>query len=210
MKKLAIIGAGDLGQLIAYYAEEDNQYIVVGFFDDNKTELNATDNHKILGKLSDIIPMYQKGLFDCILIGIGYRNIDIREKVFADFYGKVPFGKIIHSSCFVSSSSRIEEGCVLLPGCIIDRNVIIEANVFMNIAVTVAHDSIVRKNSFFASSVAIAGCSVIGEKCFLGMNCTIIDNITIGNAVQLGGGAVVIKNIINPGLYVGNPARFIR
>ena len=50
----------------------------------------------------------------------------------------------------------------------------------------------------------------IEEKCIIGINSTVIDNITIISNTQLGGGTVVIKNIIQSGLYVGNPQKFIR
>ena len=55
MKKLAIIGSGDLGRLIAYHAIQDNQFQVVGFFDDYAKTGSSVDNIKILGKILDII-----------------------------------------------------------------------------------------------------------------------------------------------------------
>jgi serine acetyltransferase len=38
----------------------------------------------------------------------------------------------------------------------------------------------------------------------------VIDNIAIAGGVKTGGGTVVIKNLTNKGLYVGNPARYIK
>jgi acetyltransferase-like isoleucine patch superfamily enzyme len=46
--------------------------------------------------------------------------------------------------------------------------------------------------------------------CIVGINSTIIENLTIVAKTQIEGGSVVIKSIINPGLYVGNPTRYIR
>ena len=210
MTRLAIVGSGDLGQLIAYHAQMDKHYEVVGFFDDYKIVSEKVDEYPILGKIDDIIRLYSNGSFDCILLAIGYKHMEFREKVFVELYDKIPFGKIIHSSCYVDPSCRIADGSVLLPGCTLDRNVIIKENVLLNTRVTIAHDSTVQEHSFLSPCVSMAGFSTIGKKCIIGINSTIIDNIVIADNVQLGGASVVIKDIEQRGLYVGNPVRFVR
>lgn len=50
----------------------------------------------------------------------------------------------------------------------------------------------------------------IKEQCIIGINSIIIDNISITEGTRIGGGTVVIKNIEEKGLYVGNPARFVK
>ena len=39
---------------------------------------------------------------------------------------------------------------------------------------------------------------------------TIIDNIKVNKKTQIGAGTVVINSIEKSGLYVGNPAKFVR
>jgi sugar O-acyltransferase (sialic acid O-acetyltransferase NeuD family) len=207
-ERLAIIGSGDLGQLIAWHARNDNHYDVVGFFDDYKDE--KIDDYPVLGKTCDVVSLFSKGLFDCLLIAVGYKHMNFREKLFDTFKDKIPFGKIIHSSCIVDTSCKIHEGCVLLPGCVLDRNVRIERNVLLNTGVTIAHDTVILPHSFLAPRVSVAGFTQIGRKCIIGINSTIIDNIVITDNVQLGGATVVIDNIEKSGLWVGNPARFVR
>ena len=56
----------------------------------------------------------------------------------------------------------------------------------------------------------MAGFVDIKEQCIIGINSIIIDNISITEGTRTGGGTVVIKNIEEKGLYVGNPARFIK
>jgi acetyltransferase-like isoleucine patch superfamily enzyme len=56
----------------------------------------------------------------------------------------------------------------------------------------------------------MAGFVTIEEQVIIGINATIIDNIKICKKTQIGGGTVVIKDILTHGLYVGNPAKFIR
>ena len=210
MKKIAIIGSGDLGQLIAYHCKADKQAVVVGFFDDFKSKSDVVDSIPVLGGGDDILTLFNENIFDELILAIGYKHFDFRASMFEKFQGKIPFAKLIHSSCFVDASCKIEEGVCLLPGSTLDRNVIIQSNVLINVGCTIAHDSNIGAHSFLSPSVAVAGFVKIGSRCNIGINATIIDNVSITNNTQIGGGTVVISNLEKEGLYVGNPARFIR
>ena len=209
MKSLAIIGSGDLGQQIAYYAISDNHYDKVIFFDDFST--SKTVNGFLIAGNSDCIEKeFLLKSFDELIIGIGYKHLEIRKKIYERFDGKIPFGKIIHSSSWLDKSSKIGVGCVIYPRCSIDANVVIENNIIINIGCTVAHDTRIQNHCFLSPRVALAGFIDVEEQCVLGINSTIIDNIKIIAKTQIGGGTVVIKSIEKPGLYVGNPVRYIR
>ena len=51
--------------------------------------------------------------------------------------------------------------------------------------------------------------TVIGNRVSIGSNATIMP-VTICDDVVIGAGSVVTKNIDKPGIYVGNPARWLR
>ncbi len=209
MKTLAIVGAGDLGQQIAYYAISDNHYQKVVFFDDfNKDK--TVNGHTILGNIDQIEESYAKKEFDELFIGIGYKHLRKKKELFDKYYGRIPFGKIIHSSSWVDTSAEVNEGTIIYPSCSIDANVNIGHNTVLNIGCTIAHDTNVSNHCFLSPRVALAGFVLINELSILGINSTIIDNIIVAPGIQIGGGTVVIKNLDQEGLYVGNPARFIR
>jgi sugar O-acyltransferase (sialic acid O-acetyltransferase NeuD family) len=209
MKKLAIIGSGDLGQQIAHYAICDNHYGEVVFIDDFNQE-KSNNGIKIIGNTSSIVNLYTNNYFDELIIGIGYKHLEKRKELFELFLNKIPFGTIVHSSSWIDETAMVKKGCVIYPFCYIDVNAVIEENCIVNIGCTLAHDTIVGKHCFLSPRVAIAGFVNIQEQISIGINATIIDNITIKEKTQIGAGAVIIKNIEVSGLYVGNPARFIR
>lgn len=209
MKTLAIVGSGDLGQQIAYYAISDNHYDKVIFFDDF-TDKKSVNGFLIAGNSNSIEKEFLLKSFDELIIGIGYKHLEIRKKMYERFDGKIPLGTIIHSSSWLDKSSKIGVGVVIYPRCSIDANVIIENNTVINIGCTVAHDTRIGNHCFLSPRVAVAGFVHVEEQCILGINSTIIDNIKIIEKTQIGGGAVVIKNIDNAGLYVGNPTKFVR
>jgi len=70
-------------------------------------------------------------------------------------------------------------------------------------------------NDLFASGAAAGGDkqkwkpTVIGNHVLIGSNATILP-VTVCDHVVIGAGAVVTKNILKPGVYAGNPAKFIR
>jgi len=209
MKTLAILGAGHLGQQIAHFAISDQQYNHVVFFDDFSKEKKIKD-WDIIGTSSDIVSSYKNNLFQEFILGIGYNYLDTKQRLFNQFYGVIPFGRIIHSSCIIDPTAKINEGTVLYPGVIVDANVKIESNVLVNLGCCIAHDSTIGHSSFLSPRVAIAGFVDIGQRCILGINSTFKDNIELGNEIQIGAGTVVVKSLKEKDIYIGVPARKIR
>lgn len=208
-KTVAIIGAGHLGQQIAHYAVSDNHYGKVVFFDDFSNE-PYVNGFQILGNSDAIEVEFKKHSFDEILIGIGYKHLEVRKQLFERFVNKIPFGKMVHSSSWVDKTATINEGCVVYPSCCIDAHAVVDQNTILNISCSVAHDTYIGKHCFLSPRVALAGFVKIEEMCIIGINATIIDNVAIDAKTQIGGGTVVIATISKSGLYVGNPHRFIR
>jgi sugar O-acyltransferase (sialic acid O-acetyltransferase NeuD family) len=206
---LAILGAGDLGQQIAHYAISDKQYDGVVFFDDFTNEKEVS-GHKVIGTIKEVEEAFQNKKFDALLIGIGYKHLSTRKKLFELFNHKIPFGTLIHSSSWIDNSAIIKDGVIIYPNCCVEAYSIVDNNSILNISCSIAHDTYIGKHSFLSPRVAIAGFVEVEEQCNIGINVTIIDNIKIKSNTQIGAGTVVIKNIEKSGLYVGNPAKFIR
>lgn len=206
---VAILGAGDLGRQIAGYAIDDSHYDKVVFFDDFHA-LEKVDGHQVVGRVKDLLHHYSNGLFKELIIAIGYKHLDKKAAIYREFHGKIPFGRIVHSSVWASDSATIGEGSVIYPGCIVEAGSFIGPNVLLNIGCSVSHDSSIGAHSFLSPRVAVAGFVDIGESCMLGINSTIIDNLHLVKHTTLGAATVVINHIEKPGLYVGNPARQIK
>lgn len=203
-KVLAILGAGELGKQIANFATKDNHYSKVYFYDDFNV------GEEIKGNTKDLMSDFNSNFFDELIIGIGYNHLNSREEKYKFLKNKINFGKIIHSTSWVDKSAIVEEGCVIFPKCVIDKNVTIKYNTILNLNCTIAHDTTIGSSCFLAPSVSVAGFCVVENECFLGIGTTIKDNIKIVNQTTIGAGTVVVNNIIEKGVYVGNPAKFIK
>jgi sugar O-acyltransferase (sialic acid O-acetyltransferase NeuD family) len=208
-KRLALIGAGDLGRQIAHLVSEDAAYELVGFFDDTVHPNQTAFSLPILGKLDAIESVFQAGEFDVLLIAIGYKHLAVREKLFLKFYPHIPFATFIHSTCIIDASASIMDGSILFPGCILDMNAQIGHNVFAYSGLILSHDSSIGHHSFMAPGVKIAGQSAVGQCNFLGIGTVISDHVTTCNHCITGAGSLVVKSLNEPGIYVGMPSRIL-
>jgi sugar O-acyltransferase (sialic acid O-acetyltransferase NeuD family) len=208
-KILAIFGSAHLGQQIAQYAICDNHYEQVVFFDDYTSKKNVA-GFNVIGNSHDILKQFQKNSFDEIIIGIGYKHLQFKHEMYLKLKDVIPFGKIIHSSCWVDKTARISPGVVIYPCCTIDSDVVIDSNCVINLQSCIAHDSVIGSCSFLAPGVIVSGFTSIGNNCFIGAGATLIDNISIGDNIRIGAGAVVTRNISVEGLYAGVPAKVIK
>ena len=208
MKRLAIIGSGDLGEQIAWHAANDNQYQVVGFFDDFAEMGVAKHGLPVLGKVADVRTSYANGVFDELLLAIGYKHFEQRMLIFDSLKNEIPFGRLIHSSSYVDDSVKLGRGVVIYPGCVVDMKALLHDNVLLNAGVVVAHDTTIGSHSFLSPGVKVAGFVRVGNCVSLGIGTAVVDNLTIADFARTGAGAVVIESITEPGLYVGVPARY--
>lgn len=210
MKRLAIIGSGDLGIQVEWHAISTGNYSVVGFFDDTQTAGTFCGATMILGGVDDVERFFQAAEFDCLFIAIGYKHMALRAELFERFYPHIPFATIIHSSAYVDSSAKVGAGTILYPGCVVDMEASIGNNVLLNVNCTVAHHTSIDDHCFLSPAVCLAGFIRVASKVVLGSGTIVIDSITIGENIRTGAGAVVTKSIQESGLYVGIPAKKIK
>ena len=210
MKRLAIIGSGDLAQQIAHHAIHDNHYQVVGCFDDFKSIGQFSKGLAILGKIDAIHDCFEQGMFDELIIGIGYNHMNFRQELFLQFEKSIPFATIIHSSCFIDKSARIGKGTIIYPGCNVDMHTRIGDNCLIYNGTIIAHDSHISSNTILSPGVQIAGFCQINQHVVLGIGTVVSDNIQICENVKTGAGTVIIKHLTESGLYVGITAKKIK
>lgn len=123
------------------------------------------------------------------------------------------FPTIIHPD--VSYDRRVErvkfgQGVIICSKSILTTDIKIEPFVHVNLACTIGHDCIIGAYSTISPGVNISGNVNLKRNTFVGTNATILENITIISNVIIGAGATVSKSLIEPGTYVGTPAKRIK
>ena len=205
-RRIAIIGAGHLGQQLAAHLEDDSRMSFAGFVDD----CLSGDGTRVIGRVTDARGLFMAGRFDLLLMAIGYRHLTERARIFESLQAEVPFATFIHRTAWIDPTAKVGPGCIVYPAAVVDQRAVLEANVLLNLNVTVSHDSVIGAHSFVAPSVSIAGFGRVGHGCVLGIGTTMVDGISLSPHVRSGAGTVFVRDASAPGLYVGVPARRVK
>jgi acetyltransferase-like isoleucine patch superfamily enzyme len=124
------------------------------------------------------------------------------------------YGCSIGSNCFIGPFVEIQKNVSIGDHCKIQSHTFICELVTIGANCFIGH-GVMFINDLFQTGGPAGGdkdlwkATKIGNGVSIGSNATILP-VTICDDVVIGAGSVVTKNIDRPGVYVGNPARFIR
>lgn len=124
------------------------------------------------------------------------------------------YGCTIGNDCFIGPFVEIQKDVVIGERCKIQSHTFICELVTIGNSCFIGH-GVMFINDLFSKGGPAAGnkelwkTTTIGNHVSIGSNATILP-VNICDNVVIGAGAVVTKNISKPGIYAGNPARFIR
>ena len=200
MKEFILIGSGGhaLSCLDVIY---HNGHSIYGYFDDQKINiLNSSGyNLNFLGDMDECKKNLLKYDNVFFLIAFGAHN-KIRNR--ADLYKNLVtvgcnFCPIVSSTSYISESSFVGPGTIVMHKCLINIGVEIRENCIINSGSIIDHQSYIGENSIISTNVTINGNVNIGKNSFVGSGAIIFNNINIGENVVISAGSVVKENIPN-------------
>ena len=202
IRRLFIIGASGHGKVIEALAREIACYSKITILDDNE-EL------KRIGKVPGG-KEYALEFRDCADVIVGIGNAAIRKKIIEYYEEKqINVTSLTHPFSWVASDVRIDNGTVIRRGAIVQPGCTLGKGVIVNTSSSIDHDCKIGNYCHISVGSHIAGTVCIGDNTWIGAGATVSNNITICNDVMIGAGAVVVKDIMEPGTYVGVPAKKI-
>jgi UDP-N-acetylbacillosamine N-acetyltransferase len=116
----------------------------------------------------------------------------------------------IHPSAVVDTHAVIEDGVFIGPFASVFNNARICKDCIIGPYGMVSHRSTLGQGSIMHPGAIIAGSTTVGQYCLLGIRSTIIDKLEICSNVTVGASSLINKNIVEPGTYVGTPARKVK
>lgn len=202
-EKLIIIGAGGHGKVIADIAKL-NGYKEIYFLDDDINK-HKIGEYQIIGTSKDIDKYKEKYDF---IVGIG--NNKIRKKFSLKLNErKIKQPSLIHPSAVIDQTVNIGQGTVVMSNVVINADSKIGNGCIINTSSSIDHDCLISNYTHISPGVHIAGTVSIGECSWVGIGATVKNNVYIGSDCIIGAGSVVIDNLLEPGTYIGVPARRI-
>ena len=211
---IVLIGAGDSSVEVADYILNDAKFDIEKFFlkvfDNNHKNIKyfkKLNSKIILEKVDKLKTLSNKNTKALITFG----NPDLRKKykIFL-LKKKIKLFKFIHSTSYVSSSSKVELGSVICPMCVIGSFANIKSNVYINSGALIGHHSIIGNNSVIAPNSFFGGNAFLGKDCFVGASSIIYPNIKISNNCKIVAGSAVTKSVISKSFIYGNPAEIVK
>ena len=148
-----------------------------------------------------------------IRLEAGIRNVDFGEDVKIVEPVNI-YGCKIGANTFVGPFVEIQKDVVIGQQCKIQSHSFICELVTIGNNCFIGH-GVMFINDLFSNGGPAAGdkalwkCTSIGNNVSIGSNATILP-VEVCDNVVIGAGAVVTKSITQPGIYAGNPARFLR
>ena len=119
-----------------------------------------------------------------VVVAVG-TDTRIREKIFNQYISQ-HFLTFQHPQAYVSSSAKLEVGCVIYPHAFIGAEVILGRNVHICAGAVVEHGTTIGDHSYIAPGAVIAGNVRIGTNCMLGINSTVVPSIHLADYTLLG------------------------
>lgn len=208
IKKIIILGGGGHAKVIAGALLQMPEYEVVGFLDDDVTKTDML-GIKNIGKLT---PANQSLETKNVVLGIGHVGNTTFPKKLVAMYEESGFlfETIVAPGARVSPFATIGKGAVIAEGAIIQPLASIGNYSIVNTNASVDHDCIIGNYCHIAPGSSLSGGITIGDECLLGTGSSIIQGVEISSNCVIGAGSVVITNCLEPGTYVGVPARKIK
>lgn len=135
-KRIAIIGAGGHGRVIAECILKSEFYDLIGFIDSNASVGTSVFGEiKVISNQENILALKS---VDEFIIGIG--NSSIRRKIVSEFQGKLKWATIIHPSAVVASDIELLDGTVVLANAVVNTGSKIGKFCIVDAGVIIDHD----------------------------------------------------------------------
>jgi sugar O-acyltransferase (sialic acid O-acetyltransferase NeuD family) len=212
-RELVIVGAGGFGRETAeaVRALNDNgaAWKLAGYLDDDPARHGTViDGVPVLGSTKELGDMPDVSVVVCTGRPDNYFS---RSRI-VERLALPPqrYATIVHPSAWVSSTSRLGPGTVLLAQTVLTAAVTVGSHVAVMPHVTLTHDDIIDDFATIASGVCLGGNVHVGRCAYIGAGALVREERRIGAGALVGMGATVTRDIPADEIWTGVPARRLR
>jgi sugar O-acyltransferase (sialic acid O-acetyltransferase NeuD family) len=117
------------------------------------------------------------------------------------------FASAIHATAYVAPTARVGRGTFVGAGAVVAPHAVVDDFTQVNRQVSIGHDVTLGRFGRTGPGAIVCGLAAIGDRVYLGAGSVVRDRVRICHDVFVGAGAAVVGDLVEPGTYVGVPAR---
>ena len=191
MKKILLVGFGGHSKSCVEVINNLKKYKISFYLTNEKKDLSQS---VLLYNETNLIKIFNKNI-KLAHIGIGQiTNLKLRSKIYKQLINigfKLP--KIISKNSYVSKSTRIGSGSIVMNNAFINTDVSLGNNVIINSGAIIEHDCYISDDVHVSPGAIINGGVTIGKNCFIGSGAIIKQGISIPPFTLIQAGRVILK-----------------
>ena len=192
---VVFLGGGGHSLVCADILNQNPDFNLVGFVDKNPNVILSQNGCKYFGN-DNILENLVESKYT-FFIAFGQLT---SPKKRTELYNRIiklggKFIILISKYSYVSPSSTINSGTIIMNGSVINAKSLIGENCIINTNAVIEHEAIIESNVHIAPNATILGNVVIKEGSFIGAGAIIREGITINKNSIIKAGETVMKNI---------------
>lgn len=205
MRRLAILGAGGHGKVVADAAECCG-WQFVEFFDDSWPDRQENGAWSVVGNMESL--QAHLAHYDGVVVAVGDNRVRYARLLELRRAG-APLATLIHPAACVSRYARLGDGSVVFAGAVVNAFAQVGEGCILNTQCIIEHDCILRAAVHVSPGASLAGGVEVGEAAWIGIGASVRQLVRIGADVVVGAGAAVVGDVSDSVTVVGVPARII-
>ncbi|WP_292934518.1 acetyltransferase [Noviherbaspirillum sp.] len=207
MRRLAILGGGGHGKVVADAAEACRRWDDIVFYDDAWPQRVENGPWPYVGSIHAFMQLPPDSCDVVVAIGDNALRARIAFQLQDAGFSLV---NVIHPASTVSRHASIGAGSVVFAGAVINIGATLGPACIINTCAIVEHDCVLGTAVHVSPGANLAGEVCIGDASWVGIGACIRQQITVGSKVMIGAGAVVVSAVPDGVTMVGNPARIMQ
>jgi len=206
MKKIVILGGGGHAKVVASILKKLIAFEIVGYAD--KEDRGSLLGIPYLGSDEALVELKERCGQCAAVLGVGYLgNSNLREQLVESFNTLFLMPAVVSPQAVINEDVVVGDGTVVMDGVIVNSGTRIGKYVIINTRASIDHDCEVGDFVHIAPGAIVCGGVKVGAHSLVGAGAIVVQYKTIGERCMIGAGAVVVKDCIEPGTYVGVPAK---
>ncbi|MDR2315986.1 MAG: hypothetical protein LBF06_06315 [Pseudomonas sp.] len=187
-KKTLVYGSTDFGTVVRELIIHSGAHFA-GFVDDWHSGAG------IVGTLEQALRECAPDEYD-FAIAIGYKHLEARLRKFQELRALgYDLPAFIHPRAYVSDSSKVGEGCLIMAHATLDVRSQVGDMVVLWPGAVINHDSVIDGNTFISPNATVCGFCQIGFGTFVGAGAVIVDHTCVEQGAFIKAGTVFHRRV---------------